>query len=86
MTVILSVLLGIFGIQFYENYTYSSSLNSFLEDAAVVSNLHKQASEDFSSILDFEYFLHDIQHNINKMWSFWKSGRRAYPLCQTVFC
>jgi len=53
-TVILSVLLGIFGIQFYENYTYSSNLNSFLEDAAVVSNLHKQASKDFSSILDFD--------------------------------
>ena len=53
-TVILSILLGIFGIQFYENYTYSSSLNSFLEDAAVVSSLHKQASEDFSSILDFD--------------------------------
>ena len=53
-TVILSILLGIFGIQFYENYTYSSNLNSFLEDAAVVSNLHKQASQDFSSILDFD--------------------------------
>ena len=54
MTVILSVLLGIFGIQFYENYTYSSNLNSFLEDAAIASNLHKQASENFSSILDFD--------------------------------
>jgi hypothetical protein len=54
MTVILSVLLGIFSIQFYQNYTYSSNLNSFLEDAAVVSNLHKQASENFSSILDFD--------------------------------
>ena len=54
MTVTLSVLLGIFGIQFYQNYTYSSNLNSFLEDAAVVSNLHKQASENFSSILDFD--------------------------------
>ena len=54
MTVILSVLLGIFGIQFYQNYTYSSNLNSFLEDAAAVSNLHKQASGNFSSILDFD--------------------------------
>ena len=53
-TVILSVLLGIFGIQFYENYIYSANLNSFLEDAAVVSNLHKQASQDFSIILDFD--------------------------------
>ena len=54
MTVTLSVLLGIFGIQFYENYIYSANLNSFLEDAAVVSNLHKQASQDFSIILDFD--------------------------------
>ena len=54
VTVILSVLLGIFGIQFYENYTYSSNLNSFLEDAAIASTLHKQASENFSSILDFD--------------------------------
>ena len=53
-TVILSILLGIFGIQFYENYTYSSNLNSFLEDAAVVSSLHKESSEDFSSLLDFD--------------------------------
>jgi hypothetical protein len=54
ITVTLSVLLGIFGFQFYENYTYSSNLNSFLEDAAVVSNLHKESSQDFSLLLDFD--------------------------------
>ena len=54
ITVTLSILLGIFGIQFYENYTYSSNLNSFLEDAAVVSNLHKESSQDFSLLLDFD--------------------------------
>ena len=39
-TVIISAALAFFGMQFYENYVYSANLNSFLEDAAVVSTLH----------------------------------------------
>ena len=53
-TVIISAALAFFGMQFYENYVYSANLNSFLEDAAVVSRLHKESSEEFSLLLDFD--------------------------------
>jgi len=46
--------LGIFAMRFYENYSYSEDLNLFLVDASVVSSLHKQSSEDFSKLLDFD--------------------------------
>ncbi len=75
---ILSVLLGIFSIQFYENYIYSSNLNSFLEDAAVVSSLHKQSSEEFSSILDFdEINREDFETSLNKIVN---KAQEAYSL------
>ncbi len=66
--VILSVSLGIFGIQFYQNYTYSLSFNSFLESAAVVSSLHKESSQDFSSLLDFdEINREEFETTLNKI-------------------
>ena len=52
--VALSSVLGIFGMNFYENYSYSKNLNLFLEDASVVSNLHKESSQEFGTLLNFD--------------------------------
>ncbi len=54
ITVILSSTLAIFGMRFYENYSYSQDLNLFLEDASVISSLHKDSSQEFSKLLDFD--------------------------------
>ncbi len=78
IVIILSVLLGIFGFQFYENYSYSSSLNSFLEGAAVISGLHKQSSQDFSSLLDFdEINREEFESTLNKIVN---NAQEAYSL------
>ena len=78
LVIILSVSLGIFGIQFYQNYTYSLNLNSFLESAAVVSNLHKESSEDFSSLLDFdEINREEFETTLNKIVN---NAQEAYNL------
>ena len=34
-TLILGVVLTVIGMQFYEDYSYSNELNSFLEDASI---------------------------------------------------
>ena len=78
----LGVLVGVFSIQFYENYVYSSNLNSFLEDAAVVSSLHKQSSEDFSSILDFDDInREEFESTLNKIVN---NAQEAYSLISNL--
>ena len=82
VTVILSVLLGIFGIQFYENYTYSSNLNTFLEDAAVVSSLHHQSAKEFSLLLDFdEINREEFESKLNKIVN---NAQEAYSLISNL--
>jgi len=52
VTLILGVILTLLGMRFYEDYTYSNQLNSFLEDASIVSDLHKESSEEFNLLLE----------------------------------
>ena len=81
-TVIISAVLAFFGMQFYENYVYSANLNSFLEDAAVVSTLHKESSEEFSLLLDFDEINREqFESALNKIVG---NAQEAYNLLANV--
>ena len=54
LPIVVSIALALLGFRYYENYSNSSKLNSFLEDASVVSSLHKKSSQDFSLLLNFD--------------------------------
>tara|TARA_B100001250_G_scaffold410188_1_gene436114 strand:+ start:3608 stop:4594 length:987 start_codon:yes stop_codon:yes gene_type:complete len=64
VTLILGVILTLLGMRFYEDYTYSNQLNSFLEDASIVSDLHKESSEEFNSLLEFDEINREEFENI----------------------
>tara|TARA_B100000945_G_C20370782_1_gene591979 strand:+ start:60 stop:1046 length:987 start_codon:yes stop_codon:yes gene_type:complete len=67
-TLILGVVLAVIGMQFYEDYSYSNELNSFLEDASIVSDLHKESSEEFNLLLEFdEINREDFENTLNKI-------------------
>ena len=67
-TLILGVVLTVIGMQFYEDYSYSNELNSFLEDASIVSDLHKESSEEFNLLLEFdEINREDFENTLNKI-------------------
>jgi len=64
----LAIVLTLFGVRYYEDYSYSLNLNSFLEDASVASSLHKESSEDFSLLLDFDEINRaDFENTLNKI-------------------
>ena len=44
ITIILSVIIGFFAFRYYENFIQSSSINTFLEEAHVISSLHNESS------------------------------------------
>ena len=54
LPIVVSIALALLSFRYYENYSNSSKLNSFLEDASVVSSLHKKSSQDFSLLLNFD--------------------------------
>ena len=46
LIVILSVIVGFFGLRFYDNYSESTEINTFLEEAYIVSTLHNLKNLD----------------------------------------
>ncbi len=79
---IVSSAVGIFGMRFYENYSYSQNLNLFLEDASVISSLHKQSAEDFSKLLDFdEINREEFERTLNQIVD---NAQEAYNLTSNI--
>ena len=82
ITVTLSILIGVLGFRFYDNYTESLYLNSFLEDAAVVSLLHKKSSDDFSLLLNFDEINREqFESTLNKIVD---NAQEAYSLVSNL--
>ncbi len=52
--VLISFSIGFFSFRFYENYSTSANINSFLEDAYIISTLHYEASLKYSKIINFD--------------------------------
>ena len=47
-------LLSFFGFNYYENFSNSSELNQFLEEASTVSLVHSESSKEFEKVLNFD--------------------------------
>ena len=66
------------GYQYYQNYSEARLFNNFLENAALVSSLHLEASEDFKNILDFsEISREEFENKISKVVS---NSKKAYEI------
>ena len=54
--------------QYYHNYNQARSFNDFLDNAALVSSLHLEASEEFKNVLDFsEISREQFENKIDKV-------------------
>ena len=64
--------------QYYQNYNEARSFNNFLDNAALVSSLHLEASEEFKNVLDFsEISREEFENKINKVVS---NSKEAYEI------
>ena len=54
ITIILSVIIGFFAFRYYENFIQSSSINTFLEEAHVISSLHNESSKQYAKLINFD--------------------------------
>ena len=54
LPIVVSIVVALSGLRYYEDYSNSEKLNSFLEDASIVSDLHNQSSQDFALLLNFD--------------------------------
>jgi len=54
IVIIVSIGIGFFGLRFYENFSESSDLNIFLEEAYVISTLHNESSKDYQRLINFD--------------------------------
>ena len=54
ITIIISVIIGFFAFRYYENFIKSSSINTFLEEAYVISSLHSESSIQYAKLINFD--------------------------------
>ena len=54
ITIIISVIIGFFAFRYYENFIRSSSINTFLEEAYVISSLHSESSIQYAKLINFD--------------------------------
>ena len=52
--IILSITIGFFAFRFYDNFSESSEINTFLEEAYVISNLHQEAAKKYGKLINFD--------------------------------
>ena len=52
--IILSISIGFFAFRFYDNFLESSEINTFLEEAYVVSSLHQESAKKYSKLINFD--------------------------------
>jgi len=64
--------------QYYQNYNEARAFNNFLDNAALVSSLHLEASEEFKDVLDFsEISRKDFENKIDRVVS---NSKEAYEI------
>ena len=52
--IILSITIGFFAFRFYDNFSESSEINTFLEEAYVISSLHQEAAKKYGKLINFD--------------------------------
>ncbi len=52
--IIISIGIGFFVSRFYDDFSKSSEINSFLEDAYLISNLHNESAREYGKLINFD--------------------------------
>ena len=52
--IIISIGIGFFVFRFYDDFSKSSEINSFLEDAYLISNLHNESAREYGKLINFD--------------------------------
>ena len=83
--ILLAVFVSIISIgvyQYYQNYIEARYFNNFLENAALVSSLHLEASEEFKNVLDFsEISREEFENKLDKIVS---NSKEAYEVINNI--
>ena len=83
--ILLAVFVSIISIgvyQYYQNYIEARYFNNFLENAALVSSLHLEASEEFKNVLDFsEISREEFENKLDKIVS---NSKEAYEIINNI--
>ena len=75
-------LLSLFGFNYYENFSNSSDLNEFLEEASIVSLLHNESSKEFEKVLNFdEINRNDFETTLSNLV---RDSQEAFNLVQNI--
>ena len=54
LIIIISIGIGFFTFRFYDNFSESSEINTFLEEAYVISSLHQEAANKYGKLINFD--------------------------------
>ena len=54
LIIIISIGIGFFTFRFYDNFSESSEINTFLEDAYLISTLHNDSAREYAKLINFD--------------------------------
>jgi len=54
LIIIISIGIGFFTFRFYDNFSESSEINIFLEDAYLISTLHNESAREYAKLINFD--------------------------------
>ena len=54
LIIIISIGIGFFTFRFYEDFSESSEINIFLEDAYLISTLHNESAREYAKLINFD--------------------------------
>ena len=54
LIIIISIGIGFFTFRFYDNFSESSEINTFLEDAYLISTLHNESAREYAKLINFD--------------------------------
>ena len=54
LIIIISIGIGFFTYRFYDNFSESSEINIFLEDAYLISTLHNESAREYAKLINFD--------------------------------
>lgn len=78
LIVVFASVISLTAFQYYQNYNEARAFNNFLDNAALVSSLHLEASEEFKDVLDFsEISREDFENKIDRVVS---NSKEAYEI------
>jgi hypothetical protein len=78
LIIVFASVISLTAFQYYQNFNEARAFNNFLDNAALVSSLHLEASEEFKDVLDFsEISRKDFENKIDRVVS---NSKEAYEI------